>query len=61
DSYRELPWGALDDVVMGGVSRSTFQINQMGNEHGRPTGVFQGEEMATWKEFSVEGKKWQPV
>ncbi|GAB2267256.1 hypothetical protein Dimus_002241 [Dionaea muscipula] len=42
DSYRELPWGALDDVVMGGVSRSTFQIDQMGNEHGRPTGVFQG-------------------
>ncbi|KAL0305595.1 UNVERIFIED_CONTAM: hypothetical protein Sradi_5976800 [Sesamum radiatum] len=25
-SSRELPWGALDDVVMGGVSESTFQL-----------------------------------
>ncbi|GMH30480.1 hypothetical protein Nepgr_032323 [Nepenthes gracilis] len=42
DSYRELPWGTLDDVVMGGVSESTFQIDPTGGENGGPTGIFQG-------------------
>lgn len=41
-SFRELPWGALDDVVMGGVSESTFLINPSGDENGGPTGVFKG-------------------
>lgn len=35
-------WGALDDVVMGGASESTFQIDPSGNEDGRPTGIFKG-------------------
>ncbi|XP_042515344.1 uncharacterized protein LOC122089711 [Macadamia integrifolia] len=39
---RELPWGALDDVVMGGVSRSTFQVDPTGGENGGPTGLFKG-------------------
>lgn len=39
---RELPWGALDDVVMGGVSESTFQVDPTGGENGGPTGVFKG-------------------
>ncbi|XP_043688662.1 protein HIGH CHLOROPHYLL FLUORESCENCE PHENOTYPE 173, chloroplastic isoform X3 [Telopea speciosissima] len=39
---RELPWGALDDVVMGGVSKSTFQIDPTGGETGGPTGLFKG-------------------
>ncbi|KAK4440079.1 hypothetical protein Salat_0342800 [Sesamum alatum] len=39
---RELPWGALDDVVMGGVSESTFQIDPNGGENGGPTGIFSG-------------------
>lgn len=38
----ELPWGSLDDVVMGGVSESTFQIDRTGGEHGAPTGIFKG-------------------
>lgn len=38
----ELVWGALDDVVMGGVSESTFQIDPTGNEFGGPTGLFKG-------------------
>ncbi|KAL5989730.1 hypothetical protein ACLOJK_010624 [Asimina triloba] len=38
----QLVWGALDDVVMGGVSESTFQIDPTGNEKGGPTGVFKG-------------------
>jgi hypothetical protein len=42
DSYRQLSWGALDDVVMGGVSESTFQIDPNGSESGGPTGVFKG-------------------
>jgi len=42
NNYRQLPWGALDDVVMGGVSESTFQINPNGGENGGPTGVFKG-------------------
>ncbi|XP_061364908.1 protein HIGH CHLOROPHYLL FLUORESCENCE PHENOTYPE 173, chloroplastic isoform X1 [Gastrolobium bilobum] len=42
DNYRQLSWGALDDVVMGGVSESTFQIDPRGSEDGGPTGVFKG-------------------
>ncbi|XP_027347820.1 uncharacterized protein LOC113859205 isoform X2 [Abrus precatorius] len=42
NNYRQLPWGALDDVVMGGVSESTFQIDPTGGENGGPTGVFKG-------------------
>ncbi|KAK1276844.1 hypothetical protein QJS04_geneDACA023659 [Acorus gramineus] len=38
----KLVWGALDDVVMGGVSESTFQINPTGNEYGGPVGLFKG-------------------
>ncbi|KAG5029525.1 hypothetical protein JHK87_013039 [Glycine soja] len=41
-NYRQLPWGALDDVVMGGVSESTFQIDPSGGENGVPTGIFKG-------------------
>ncbi|XP_071935208.1 protein HIGH CHLOROPHYLL FLUORESCENCE PHENOTYPE 173, chloroplastic-like isoform X1 [Coffea arabica] len=39
---RELAWGALDDVVMGGVSESSFVIDPTGGEKGGPTGVFRG-------------------
>ncbi|GMJ14738.1 hypothetical protein like AT4G18810 [Hibiscus trionum] len=39
---KELDWGALDDVVMGGVSESTFQIDRTGGENGKPTGLFKG-------------------
>lgn len=35
-------WGALDDVVMGGVSESTYQIDPKGSENGGPTGLFKG-------------------
>ncbi|MED6196389.1 hypothetical protein PIB30_046924 [Stylosanthes scabra] len=42
DNYRQLPWGALDDVVMGGVSESNFQIDPTGGESGGPTGIFKG-------------------
>ncbi|CAI9087220.1 OLC1v1021240C1 [Oldenlandia corymbosa var. corymbosa] len=42
NSSRELPWGALDDVVMGGVSESAFVIDQSGGENGGPTGIFRG-------------------
>ncbi|XP_071688251.1 protein HIGH CHLOROPHYLL FLUORESCENCE PHENOTYPE 173, chloroplastic [Rutidosis leptorrhynchoides] len=41
-SSRDLPWGALDDVVMGGVSESSFQILPNGSENGGPTGLFKG-------------------
>ncbi|KAK6264578.1 hypothetical protein SCA6_020012 [Theobroma cacao] len=41
-SSKELSWGALDDVVMGGVSESTFQIDWTGGESGKPTGLFKG-------------------
>ncbi|CAN6444643.1 unnamed protein product [Victoria cruziana] len=37
-----LEWGALDDVVMGGVSESTFQIISNGSESGGATGIFKG-------------------
>lgn len=40
--FRELPWGALDDVVMGGVSEGTFQVDPNGGENGTPTGIFKG-------------------
>ncbi|KAL8468285.1 hypothetical protein ACS0TY_031504 [Phlomoides rotata] len=39
---RELSWGALDDVVMGGVSEGTFQIDPNGGENGSPTAIFKG-------------------
>ncbi|XP_020205682.1 uncharacterized protein LOC109790844 isoform X2 [Cajanus cajan] len=42
NNYRQIPWGALDDVVMGGVSESNFQIDPSGAENGGPTGVFKG-------------------
>ncbi|KAA0057061.1 hypothetical protein IC582_029288 [Cucumis melo] len=42
NSIKEIPWGALDDVVMGGVSESSFQIDMKGGETGGPTGVFKG-------------------
>lgn len=42
NNSRELAWGALDDIVMGGVSESTFQIDRRGSEIGGPTGVFKG-------------------
>lgn len=35
-------WGALDDVVMGGVSESSIQISITGGEDGRATGCFKG-------------------
>ncbi|KAI3697830.1 hypothetical protein L6452_30927 [Arctium lappa] len=41
-SSRDLPWGALDDVVMGGVSESSFQIVPNGSENGGSTGLFKG-------------------
>lgn len=41
-SSRDLPWGALDDVVMGGVSQSSFEIDPKGSENGGPTGLFKG-------------------
>ncbi|CAI0475938.1 unnamed protein product [Linum tenue] len=40
--FKDLPWGSLDDVVMGGVSQSTFQIDTTGGEDGGATGVFKG-------------------
>ncbi|RXH99064.1 hypothetical protein DVH24_011389 [Malus domestica] len=42
NSFKEMTWGALDDVVMGGVSESTFQIDRNGGENGGPTGLFKG-------------------
>ncbi|CAA0823676.1 NAD(P)-binding Rossmann-fold superfamily protein [Striga hermonthica] len=39
---RELAWGSLDDVVMGGVSESTFFIDHKGGENGGPVGIFRG-------------------
>lgn len=35
-------WGALDDVVMGGVSASGLQIDLRGGENGHAVGVFKG-------------------
>ncbi|KAF8029462.1 hypothetical protein BT93_E2002 [Corymbia citriodora subsp. variegata] len=42
DKFKELPWGSLDDVVMGGVSESTFLMDSKGGEYGGPTGIFRG-------------------
>ncbi|KAF7149803.1 hypothetical protein RHSIM_Rhsim02G0147000 [Rhododendron simsii] len=42
NSVKELAWGALDDVVMGGVSESSYQVDPTGGENGRPTGLFKG-------------------
>ncbi|CAL9125957.1 unnamed protein product [Musa acuminata var. zebrina] len=38
----KLVWDALDDVVMGGVSESGFQVDPKGKEDGGPTGLFKG-------------------
>ncbi|CAA6671485.1 unnamed protein product [Spirodela intermedia] len=38
----QVSWGALDDVVMGGISESTFVVDSTGGENGGPTGVFKG-------------------
>ncbi|KAF1867211.1 hypothetical protein Lal_00049640 [Lupinus albus] len=42
NNFQQLSWGSLDDVVMGGVSESNFQIDPSGGEKGGPTGVFKG-------------------
>ncbi|WOL09113.1 hypothetical protein Cni_G17866 [Canna indica] len=38
----KLVWGPLDDVVMGGVSESGFQVVPDGGEDGGPIGLFKG-------------------
>lgn len=35
-------WGPLDDVVMGGVSASSFQISATAGEYAAPVGLFSG-------------------
>lgn len=35
-------WGPLDDVVMGGVSESGFEVRAGAGEHNEPAGVFSG-------------------
>lgn len=42
DAAQGPEWGALDDVVMGGRSESTFQVRPNQGEDGRPAGVFSG-------------------
>ncbi|KAJ4843937.1 hypothetical protein Tsubulata_017581 [Turnera subulata] len=42
NNFKDLLWGSLDDVVMGGVSESTFLIDTTGGENGGPTGIFKG-------------------
>lgn len=42
NSFKDLPWGALDDVVMGGVSQSTFVIDPKGSESSGAAGIFRG-------------------
>ncbi|KAK6932720.1 NADH:ubiquinone oxidoreductase intermediate-associated protein 30 [Dillenia turbinata] len=42
NTFKDLAWGALDDVVMGGVSESTFLIDPTGSENGGTTGLFKG-------------------
>ncbi|XP_010999785.1 PREDICTED: uncharacterized protein LOC105107529 isoform X1 [Populus euphratica] len=42
NGFRDLAWGALDDVVMGGVSESSFIIDTTGGEKGGPAGLFKG-------------------
>ncbi|CAH9148434.1 unnamed protein product [Cuscuta epithymum] len=39
-SSQPFEWGALDDIVMEGVSESTFVIDPIGRDDGKPTGVF---------------------
>lgn len=36
-------WGPLDDVVMGGVSQSGFEVRQGAGEHKGPAGIFSGQ------------------
>lgn len=36
-------WGPLDDVVMGGVSQSGFEVRQGVGEQGAPAGLFSGQ------------------
>ncbi|OWM72983.1 hypothetical protein CDL15_Pgr001097 [Punica granatum] len=40
--FKELPWGALDDVVMGGVSESMLLMDPTSGEDGGPAGLFKG-------------------
>ena len=42
NNYWQLPRGALNDVLIGGVSESTFQIDPSEGENGGPTGIFKG-------------------
>ncbi|XP_010529213.1 PREDICTED: uncharacterized protein LOC104806167 isoform X2 [Tarenaya hassleriana] len=42
NTFKDLPWGALDDVVMGGVSESTFLLDLTSGENDGPTGIFRG-------------------
>jgi uncharacterized protein YbjT (DUF2867 family) len=42
DSSSAARWGALDDVVMGGVSESSIVFSQSAGENGRPAMVFRG-------------------
>lgn len=35
-------WGPLDDVVMGGVSESGFQVRSGAGEQGQAAGIFSG-------------------
>lgn len=41
-SARTMAWGALDDVVMGGASRSGFVLEASAGESGAPAFVFSG-------------------
>ncbi|XP_010434492.1 PREDICTED: uncharacterized protein LOC104718440 [Camelina sativa] len=42
NTFKDLPWGALDDVVMGGVSESNFLVDLTAGENGGLTGIFKG-------------------
>lgn len=46
-------WGALDDVVMGGVSASNFQVDLKGGEKGQPVGLFQGDDAGRGEQVPV--------
>lgn len=52
-NYKELAWGALDDVVMGGVSEGGFQIDQNGGENGQPTGIFRGFFLSNLRNYPI--------
>ena len=56
-------WGALDDVVMGGVSFSSLQLAPGAGEAGRPAGVFAGTlSTANSGGFaSVRTRNWAPA